>query len=386
MLNPIRQIGDRFSRGWQARTPGDLARSLGTASKPWLRDGLAEVLARVGATSPARFARGALTIVTFHRVLPREKLDLYPMSGLAVTPEQLEVVLTELTRHFDCGSVIEAFRRWRGGAVERPPLAISFDDGALDNYEHARPVLAKLGLSATFYIPVKNVEEQRAPWHDRVGFALLRSVAAVRKPRGADFDRLLEPFGASVRAFGALLPEDAMQLAARGVVLAKRLSADQRDASLAELEAALGGDAVPEFARMMTWEQIRALHRAGHEIGSHSRTHPLLPELSDERVREEIELSRRELSSALGAEVLSFCYPNGSYDARALKAVEAAGYECAVTTNWGLNRKQPPFELSRCDMDFVRLQSKDGDFSRERLLLRLSGLQPGLPRTRPTVF
>jgi peptidoglycan/xylan/chitin deacetylase (PgdA/CDA1 family) len=379
VLNPIRQIGDRFSRGWQARTPADVARSLGAASKPWLRDGLAEVLARVGATSPARFARGALTIVTFHRVLPLEKLEQYPMRGLAVTPEQLELVLTELVRHFDCSSVIDAFWRWQGRAFERPLLAISFDDGALDNYEHARPVLSKLGLTATFYIPVKNVEEQRAPWHDRVGFALLRSVAAVRKPRSSDFDRLLLPFGASVRAFGALLPEDALRLAGEGVIAAKRLGAEQREASLAELEAALGGDAVPEFARMMTWDQIRALQRAGHEIGSHSRTHPLLPELSGDRVREEIELSRRELSSAIGAEVRSFCYPNGSYDARALKAVEAAGYECAVTTNWGLNRKQSRFELSRCDMDFMRLQSKDGDFSRERLLLRLSGLQPGLP-------
>jgi peptidoglycan/xylan/chitin deacetylase (PgdA/CDA1 family) len=379
MLNPVRQMGDRFARGWQARTPQDIARSFGAASKPWLRDGLAEVLARVGATSPARFARGALTIVTFHRVLPQDKLQQYPMTGLAVTPEQLELVLTELMSHFACGSVIEAFRRWNNGNLERPPLAISFDDGALDNYEHARPVLAKLGLKATFYIPVKNVEEQRAPWHDRLGFALMRSIAAVRKPRGVDFDRLLAPFGTSVRAFVALLPEDALQLASDGVTTAKGLSAERRDASLAELEAALGGDVVPEFARMMTWEQVRALHRAGHEIGSHSLTHPLLPDLSDERVREEVVVSRHELSSAIAAEVPSFCYPNGSYDARTLQAVKAAGYECAVTTNWGLNRKQPPFELSRCDMDFVRLQSKEGHFSRERLLLRLSGLQPGLP-------
>jgi peptidoglycan/xylan/chitin deacetylase (PgdA/CDA1 family) len=301
------------------------------------------------------------------------------MSGLAVTPEQLELVLTELMSHFACGSVTEAFRRWKSGGLKRPPLAISFDDGALDNYEHARPVLAKLGLKATFYIPVKNVEEQRAPWHDRLAFALMRSIAAVRRTRGVDFDRLLAPFGTNVRAFDALLPEDALQLASVGVITAKSLSAQRRDASLAELEAALGGDAVPDFARMMTWEQVRALHRAGHEIGSLSLTHPLLPDLSDERVREEVVESRHELASAIGAEVTSFCYPNGSYDARTLQAVEAAGYECAVTTNWGLNRKQPPLELSRCDMDFVRLQSKDGHFSRERLLLRLSGLQPGLP-------
>jgi peptidoglycan/xylan/chitin deacetylase (PgdA/CDA1 family) len=130
---------------------------------------------------------------------------------------------------------------------------------------------------------------------------------------------------------------------------------------------------------MMTWDHVRALHRAGHEIGCHSLNHVLLSELPNARVKEEVEASRRELGQVIGAEVSSFCYPSGSYDARVLGAVQAAGYECAVTTRWGLNRKQAAFELARCDMDFARLKSRHGEFSRDRLWLRLSGLQPGLP-------
>jgi len=382
MLNPVRKLGDRFSRGWQATRPMEAVRALGSASKPWLRDGLAEALSKLGATAPERFARGAFTIITFHRVLPADKLRLYPIPGLVVTPEQLKLVLSELVQHFECGTVVDGFRRFRsatnGARSHKPLLAISFDDGALDNYEFARPVLAELGLRASFYIPVNNVEERSAPWHDRLGFALMRSAAQARKAGAPALEVLLSPFGVSVKDFEAVLPQDLIQIASAGVVTAKSLTPAARDAALEALEQALGGDQVPDFAGLMSWDQVRELHRDGHEIGSHSLTHPLLPDLPDARVRDEVEGSRRELSRILGAEVRSFCYPNGSYDARALRAVAEAGYECAVTTTWGLNRKQPPFELARCDMDFARLEGRAGGFSKDRLWLRLSGLQPGL--------
>jgi hypothetical protein len=99
MWSPVRQLGDQLSRCWQAQGPIERARALGAASKPLLRDGLAELLARVGATSPARFARGALTIVTFHRVLPADQRRHSPLGGVGVTPAQIALVLGEPAPH-----------------------------------------------------------------------------------------------------------------------------------------------------------------------------------------------------------------------------------------------------------------------------------------------
>lgn len=376
MLNPLR-VATRLQRS------PDIS-ALRRRYQPIVRDGIAEILSRIGLTAPERFVRGALTVVTFHRVLPAERLRLYPIPGLCVTPEQLEAVLTELSQHFRCMPLIEAFRFWQEPlGLDRPPLGITFDDGALDNYEHARPVLARLSLQATFYIPVESIETRHAPWHDRLGFALLAAISMARKRRDIDFDRLLTPFGCSVSAFAAILPDEALQLAARGVAHAKRLTEDVRRAKITELEAALGGDQVPDWAGVMSWEQVRELHHAGHEIGSHSLTHPLLPELEGDALREEIVTSRARLRDATGAEVASFCYPNGSYDGRCLVAVRDAGYTCAVTTTWGLNRRESPYELKRCDMDFARLESRRGEFSPARLYLRLSGLSPGLRGSEP---
>jgi peptidoglycan/xylan/chitin deacetylase (PgdA/CDA1 family) len=349
--------------------------------QPFARDGLAHTLSALGAIRPSRFARGALTIVTFHRVLPAERLRLYPLSGLAVTPEQLEAILSPLARHFRCMPLIDAYRLWeRQPQSDPPPLAVTFDDGSLDNYEHARPVLDRLGLKASFYIPSGLVDEQRSPWHDRLGFALLNSVAMLRKSPGIDFDRLLSPFALSSATFAAVLPSDAIRLAAEGVARAKRLTPEERERCIDALEQALGGDAVPDWAGLMSWAMIRELREQGHEIGSHSLSHPLLPDLDDAALREEVVTSRERILAAAGGEVASFCYPNGSYDTRAVEAVRAAGYACAVTTSWGLNREGSPFELQRCDMDYSRLQSRRGEFSEQRLWLRLSGFQPGLRR------
>jgi peptidoglycan/xylan/chitin deacetylase (PgdA/CDA1 family) len=347
--------------------------------QPYARDGLAQALSRLGATSPRRFARGALTVVTFHRVLPADRLRQYPLGGLAVTPEQLEAILGQLAQHFACTSLIDAYRCWqREPGAARPVLGITFDDGSLDNYEHARPVLDRLGLKASFYIPVGLVDERRCPWHDKLGFALLRAVAVVRKRRDIDFDPLLAPFGLGTASFAALLPSDAASLAAQGVGAAKRLGAERREQAIAALERALGGDQVPDWAGLMSWQQIRELGAQGHEIGCHSLTHPLLPDLEARQLEREIVQSRARLQEAAGCQVDSYCYPNGSYDGRVLEAVKTAGYRCAVTTRWGLNRGGSEFELRRCDMDYARLQSRSGEFSAQRLWLRLSGLQPGL--------
>ncbi len=63
---------------------------------------------------------------------------------------------------------------------------------------------------------------------------------------------------------------------------------------------------------MITWDQVRALHAAGHEIGTHGAVREKLHEAGDERLDELINGSRRLIVERAGIEPVSYAAPGGS--------------------------------------------------------------------------
>jgi peptidoglycan/xylan/chitin deacetylase (PgdA/CDA1 family) len=81
---------------------------------------------------------------------------------------------------------------------------------------------------------------------------------------------------------------------------------------------------------VLIWPEVRALHEAGMEIGSHSRTHSRLPDVEEKVLLDELVGSKREIEAGLGAPVDLFAYPYNSVRARIEGAVLSAGYRAAV--------------------------------------------------------
>ncbi len=81
--------------------------------------------------------------------------------------------------------------------------------------------------------------------------------------------------------------------------------------------------------RTLTWEQLREMAAHGVEIGSHTRTHPHLPRLTDQEVDLELRDSRREIEDQLGRPCRVLAYPFGETDDRIRAAARRAGYAAA---------------------------------------------------------
>lgn len=341
------------------------------SAKTILRNSIAKLLFRTGLTAPLRRCRGRLSVVTFHRVLPEAERLAYPYPGLVVTPQELDAFLTYLTEHFDCGALAPQHERYlRGEITARPLLALTFDDGQHDNFRNARAVLARHHVKASFFAPVAAVERHELLWHDRLGFAVLALLKQAQEGRDR-LTRVLVTAGMSGIGPRTLVQNVVQE--AKGLVLEERLRL------VDALVQASGTVHAPEFARLMTFEELAELAADGHEIGSHSMTHCLMPECDDYALIYEVNESRRVLQARIGRSIESFCYPNGDSDARTADAVAKAGYRRAVTTKWGHNGSgADQFQLRRCDMDAARVRDSSGKFVPALLAFRMSGLYPGL--------
>jgi peptidoglycan/xylan/chitin deacetylase (PgdA/CDA1 family) len=334
--------------------------------RPWVRDLGASLLWRSHLLDPARLANDKLTVATFHRVLPPDELASYPIPGIAVTPDELDWLLGVFGKHYTPGTLGEMATRFAlGDRPARPLLAITFDDGQRDNYRHARGVLSAHAVHASFFVVANATEHNETLWHDRVAYALHELWTRER----ASAQTFLKKHAVNAH-------EDPIGAA---VAHAKLMTPGAREEFVSELESVAGGALRPHWDGMMSWDELKQLHQEGHEIGSHSRSHAILPLVSDTQLNDEITGSRNQLRQRLGFEIESFCYPNGDCDARVAAAVERAGYRHAVTTRYGVNGAGTShFLWKRCDMQGQHARTHGGAFSEGRILLRLSGRLPGM--------
>jgi peptidoglycan/xylan/chitin deacetylase (PgdA/CDA1 family) len=97
-------------------------------------------------------------------------------------------------------------------------------------------------------------------------------------------------------------------------------------------DAAVGE--IPE--PLMTSSEIREWLAEGHEIGSHTCTHPFLTRIPVDNAKEEIGASKKKLEDNFGIPIKHFCYPYGDCNDAIRDLVQEAGYETACTTEFGI--------------------------------------------------
>ena len=81
-------------------------------------------------------------------------------------------------------------------------------------------------------------------------------------------------------------------------------------------------------------EAVKKINEAGHEIGSHSNTHPHVNKLSAEKNLEEINLSVAKNQKITGQKTNIYRAPYGEYNNTVIKTAEENGY---YTIQWNLD-------------------------------------------------
>jgi peptidoglycan/xylan/chitin deacetylase (PgdA/CDA1 family) len=222
----------------------------------------------------------------------------------------------------------------------KPTVAITFDDGYCDLFLNAFPVLQALQIPATIFLTVGCIESGEVAWYDRI-FSGLQSAGGETIEIKLDRRRSY-PLGSTASR---------LKTAVEIISFLRECSPARRKACCADLESKLQVREDDIRNRMLTWDQIRTMHRGGIQFGAHTMTHPVVSRLSVPEMNWEICESKRILEERLDHPVRHFAFPFGKYEEcgeSAVSILARAGYRSAATTEWGLNACDTnPFYLRR---------------------------------------
>lgn len=98
-------------------------------------------------------------------------------------------------------------------------------------------------------------------------------------------------------------------------------------------------------APLLSWDEIKSLHKAGVSFGSHTCSHPDLTQISSEQILYELKASKEKLEAKLGEEIQLLAYPYGYSNNEIQRVARDVGYKSAFGVNTGRNGR---FNLLRC--------------------------------------
>ena len=306
------------------------------------------VLAELHDRSPRVLSRlqGRVLILGYHRVLADAELGRhFVQPGMYVHERVFEAHVRFLREHFRIISFKEflRLRRTRQWDARERYCLITFDDGWLDNYVYAYPILRRYQVPATIFVSTGLIGSQEWMWPDKLGWLVTRSGGARRAVR-----ERLRPLEARYPWLACLTQRGAPAPIEAAIEHCKRMSDRAITDLLLEMAARLHVD-LPKERLFLEWREVEEMSRGGLAFGSHAVTHRILTRLQETEVRAEVAGSLETLQTKSVNWVPVFCYPNGDYDDAVVTQVKASGYHAAVSTDAGAEVWDGPdlFRLGR---------------------------------------
>jgi|CZKF01.1.fsa_nt_gi peptidoglycan/xylan/chitin deacetylase (PgdA/CDA1 family) len=314
--------------------------------------GKRELLARGMYWSGASFllsqlpARDSLLVLNYHRIGNPDD-DLFDPGVFSATADQFNDQISYLKSRASLVTLEEALAFIDGTSREktrRCRVLITFDDGYLDNYKIAFPILRSQGAQGVFFLATSMVGTCQVPWWDHIAYLVKtarRRQFTLRYPADLAVDIEMSGMDASLQNI---------------LKLYKQPNNSDPVRFLLELAEESKGEEPPgTLRRFLNWDEAREMSRDGMAIGSHTRSHSVLSQLKPDRQLEELSQSRTILKEQLGVEADVLAYPVGrkvSFTGQTQMLVRDAGYRAAFSSYGGANMqgKTSPYNVKRTKM------------------------------------
>lgn len=267
----------------------------------------------------------------YHRI-GDEATSQFDPNIFSCTAEQFEQHIKFYKAEFTVISVDELIIKMNSNdPMDKKYAVITFDDGYIDNYSIAFPILKKHNCTAAFYIATGYVNSPQIPWWDEIAWIIRhcnkKSIQLSNWPKPIDIST-----GTIIEKIRAILREFKLD--------ESRSMADK----ITELETICQcqfNEQIKETQLFINWQQIKEMSENGMHIGSHSMSHNILSHLSVQEQTLELQQSKIELEQQLNEKITSLAYPVGnstSFSEDTMNVAKEAGYELAFSFIPGIIR------------------------------------------------
>jgi len=203
-----------------------------------------------------------IPILMYHSISESSQTSVHPYFAVETSPRVFAAQMEFLhDNHYCTISPADVIALLSTGQTDgKKYVVITFDDGYRDFYTQAFPILNKLGMTATVYLPTAFIKQKSAPFKGK---------------------------------------------------------------------------------ECLTWAEVRELHNAGIEFGSHTVNHPTLTGLCHAELERELRRSKDKIENELSCAVQSFAYPyafpeqDREFVHRLRDLLMATGYNNGVSTILG---------------------------------------------------
>jgi peptidoglycan/xylan/chitin deacetylase (PgdA/CDA1 family) len=313
--------------------------------------------------------KGKVTILMFHRVT-----DTFFDISLLVKQKTFEECMKYIAQSYPVISMdflSQNFDKW-----ERMPddsFVITFDDGWIDFYDVAYPILSRLKIPATVYLTTGFVSSKCSYWQERLNNLLLQILA--NKKLFLKKDNIISTPEINLKLKDLISKSDGMPVIFKFIDYLKEFTNDKILKTIFDLEVHLKEHSIKSAENrhrfFVNWDELNSIKEPDISFGSHTVNHPILTNEQTNVIEDEICKSKKIIEKETGRDVFHFCYPNGNYNDE-IKKIVSGTYKSACTTNSGFVSKDSDiYALNRIGINEEMVAGWRGNFSKYVFTLSL---------------
>lgn len=242
------------------------------------------------------------------------------LNKLIVINSLIGLVLMSCTKTPDTFAGQTTISKWQGN--KKAAVSITYDDGIISQFTVARPIMNNLNLPATFFVLTGKINgSEVGKFKGRPKDEIIAETAITKTNANNFFERAsLIAFTGSTEA--VLAHSNAGSLFESGKISEAYQTIDNAFEKLRNGDLKNTNDVVYHDNPQDTtsWVDLRKYAAEGHEIASHSITHPRMAVLDEVNLLYELEQSKADIHKHLGeAYTFSVECPYGTEDERVME-------------------------------------------------------------------